>query len=136
MPNEKCDPCGDRKDPSDVRRVYPYEKKNSPYWSWALKHARTDEYGNVIEPYAANPSQFAEPPEHIQSDELQAIREVLDEGGLDRLTTRQRRAFKLVLIEGLSYRKAGRRMAISAQTVREHVLAAGKRFKKMCEDKI
>lgn len=124
------------KDPKDVRKVYRYES-GSPYWNWAFKKGRVDEFGNVVEPRAANPETVAaEVPPVEHGEEMVAIVEVLSEGGLDRLSTRQRRAFRLVLIQGLTYKAAGKRMNISAMTCYEHVQAAGKKLKKLCEDKI
>ena len=125
------------KDPYDVRGVYPYEKgDHSPYWAWARKQARVDEFGNIIEPLAANVDQVAdrEPPE--PSEEMEAISHVLNNGGLDKLTVRQKRAFRLVMLQGLTFREAGRIMSIRPQTVQEHVAAAACRLKKMCEDLI
>lgn len=136
MTKKNLDPCGRRRDPWDVRKVYRYEKKNGPYWSWVDRHSRPDEFGNAVEPAGAAPDRFIGPDTGAPSDELRAVIEVLDEGGLDRLTVRQRRAFKLVLIAGMTYAEAARRMGIRPQTVREHVLAAGKKVREMCKDKV
>jgi RNA polymerase sigma factor (sigma-70 family) len=124
------------KDPYDVREAYKSEKGRSPYWEWCQRHCPADEDGRLIEPRGGNPAQFPEPAEQDQSDELKAVIEVLNEGGLDKLTVRQRRAFRLVAIQGLTYREAASRMGISAETVYEHVKAAGAKLKKLCEDKI
>lgn len=125
------------KDPYDVREAYPYEKKdNSPYWAWAWKNAPTNEQGEVYEPWAANLDQFPGKPEPERSEEMEAVIELLNSGGLDRLPVRQRRAFKLVALEGLTYKEAGKRMNISAMTVHEHVRDAGRKLRKMCEDKL
>lgn len=124
------------KDPYDVREARPNEKGRSAYWEWCQRHCPTDDEGRIIEPRGANPSQFPESEEQDQSDELKAVIEVLNEGGLDKLTLRQRRAFRLVAIQGLTYREAASRMGISAETVYEHVKAAGARLRKLCEDKV
>lgn len=124
------------KDPYDVRPARGSERGRSPYWEWSFKHCPADEDGRIIEPRGGNPSQFPEAVEAERSDELKAIVDVLNEGGLDKLTVRQRRAFRFVAIQGLTYREAGKRMSISAETVYEHVKAAGRKLKKLCEDKI
>lgn len=124
------------KDPYDVRPSKPHERGRSPYWEWTHRHCPTDGEGRTVEPRGANPSQFPEAVEQDQSDELKAALAVLNEGGLEKLTVRQRRAFRLVVIQGLSLRKAARQMNISAVTVWEHVREAGKRLKKLCEDKV
>lgn len=124
------------KDPYDVRPIRKSEKGRNPYWEWCQKHCPTDTEGRLIEPRGGNPSQFPEPTEPDQSDELKAALDVLNNGGLEQLTTRQRRAFRLVVIQGLSLREAGRIMAIHPSTVEEHVQAAGKVLKRLCEDKV
>lgn len=124
------------KDPYDVRPTFKSEKGRSPYWEWCYRNSPTDDVGRIVEPQGGNPEQFPEATEPEQSDELKAAIEVLNEGGLDRLTVRQRRAFRLVVIQGLSLRDAAKRMNINPMTVWEHVEAAGKRLKKLCEDKI
>lgn len=124
------------KDPYDVREAKPHERGRSPYWDWCQRHCPTDDEGNIVEPRGGNLSQFPEPEIRDKSEELQAIVAVLNEGGLDGLTVRQRRAFRLVAIQGLTYREAGQRMGISAETVHEHVKAAGVKLRKLCEDKI
>lgn len=124
------------KDPYDVRESYNNEKGRSPYWEWCFRHCPADEDGRIIEPRGGNPNQFPEAEQADQSDELKAAVAVLSEGALDTLTVRQRRAFRLVVIEGLSYREAGKRMSIGPKTVREHVMAAGRHLRKLCEDKV
>lgn len=118
------------KDPKDVRR-------GRGYWDWCDRHQPTDELGRIIEPYGANTDQFnAEKHEPEQCDELKAIIQVLNEGGLDTLTIRQKRAFKLVMLQGMSYRQAATRMGIGWTSVEDHVKAAAKKLRKLCEDKI
>lgn len=124
------------KDPYDVREARPHEKGRSPYWEWCNRHCPTDDEGRIIEPRGGNPSQFPEPAEQDQSDELAAIREVFDEGGLDKLTVRQKRAFSHVIIHGLSYAEAGKLMNIHPTVVYDHVQAAARKLRKMCKDKI
>lgn len=137
MAKEKFnDPCGKRKDPHDVKEAYPKGRASRSYWDWCERHCPTDDTGRIIEPRGGNPAQFPEATEEDRSDELKAIVEVLNDGGLEKLSVRQRRAFRLVAIQGLTYAAAGKQMNISAMTVYEHVRAAGVRLKKLCEDKI
>lgn len=124
------------KDPRDVRQAYSSERGRSPYWEWCRRHSPTDDTGRLREPSGGDPSQFAEAIEETRSDEMQAIVDVLNEGGLESLTVRQRRAAKLVLIEGMTYRQASRRMGISAMAVHGHVRSAGKKLRKLCEEKL
>lgn len=128
-------PENKNKDPKDVRRVYRWEQKDhSPYWAWGHRMGRTDEFGAFIEPLPANVDQLSEKSESEDTEEMAAIKHVINSGGLDKLSVRQRRAFKLVLLQGLTYAQAARRMGISAMTVHEHVKAAGKKIRKLCED--
>lgn len=137
MSKKPKDPCGKRKEPRDLRPAYPYEKKDhSPYWAHIRKKGRVDEFGNCVEPFAASTEQIAEPVPPEDSDELAAVKHVLNKGALEKLPPRQRRAFKLVFIEGLDYSKTGRRMSISPTRARQLAHEAAKKIKKMCEDLI
>lgn len=126
------------KDPYDVRPATRNERNgSSAYWRWCDKHRPVTEFGIIVEPRGANPDQFNPEAESSEDGEmLAAVKAVLNEGGLYKLSPRQRRAFKLVLIEGLTYAAAAKRMGIAAMTVHEHVRQAGKKLKKLCEDKI
>lgn len=124
------------KDPYDVRPATSNERRGGgAYWRWCEKHCPVGEFDKVIEPRGANPDQFNRERESLEDGEmLAAVKHVLNTGGLQKLSTRQRRVFKLVLIEGMTYAEAGKRMSISPMTVHEHVRAAGKKLKKLCED--
>jgi DNA-directed RNA polymerase specialized sigma24 family protein len=124
---QKCKPCGE----------------SSPYREWV------DKYGFAIDPgrdrdehmerklpirlreaiAKGDPDTLAVPePENVDSL-LQAILDVLDEGGEQVLTTKQRWAFQLIVREGLSYRETARKMRISVTAVVNLVKAGAKKLR-------
>lgn len=60
---------------------------------------------------------------------LQAILDVLDEGGEQVLTPKQRRAFQLIVREGVSYRQTARMMRINVNAVQDLVKAGAKKLR-------
>lgn len=127
---------GKRQKGYDTRDVYPYERRGtSAYWEWCHRHCGETEGGLAVESTRANPDYLAETYRAPENEYFIAAKEALNDGALDRLTVRQRRAFKLVVIEGLTYSKAARRMGVSWQTVQKHVRGAGRIIRKICEDK-
>lgn len=111
-------------------------RKRKNYWDWCSTKCPSDEDGRIIEPRRANPNQFPESDPDEKSDELKAVLEFVGAGGLDKLPVRQRRAFKLVLVEGLTYRQAGARMGISATAVQKRLKTAGRMVRKLLEDRV
>lgn len=110
--------------------------RRKKYWDWCERHCPSDEDGRVIEPRRANPTQFPEQEPPDESDALKAIKEFIGDGGLDKLPVRQRRAFKLVFIEGLTLREAGVRMGISAPAVQKRIRTGGRTIRKLLEDRV
>jgi DNA-directed RNA polymerase specialized sigma24 family protein len=97
----KCKPCGE----------------SSPYWNWVTDHEAGDS------DYIATPDVKAVDPL------LQSILDVLDEGGEQVLTPRQRKAFQLVVREGLSYRQAAKAMRVGVNAVYELVQAGARKLR-------
>lgn len=113
------------------------KRRRKGYWEYCAAKCPSDEDGRILEPRRANPTQFPESEPDERSDELKAAIEFIGDGGLDKLPVRQRRAFKLVVIAGLSLRQAGARMGgISATAVRKRVRSAGRAIKKLLEDRV
>lgn len=79
----------------------------------------------------ANPDQLAAAEPEIQLEELIAILSVLDDGGEKILTPKQRRAFQLVVREGLSTRDAAKKMRCSYQNVQQFVESAAVKLRKL-----
>lgn len=99
------------------------------------KNSKTTYRGHQIpfgdnETLEANPDQIAVEPT-VQSEELIAILSVLDEGGEKVLTKKQRRAFQLVVREGMSTRDAAKRMHCKYQTVQGFVQSAAVKLRKL-----
>lgn len=97
----RCKPCGE----------------SSPYWNWMADRGIGDP-----------DSVGTEDVKHVEPL-LQSILDVLDEGGEQVLTKRQRTAFQLVVREGLSYRAAAREMRVRVSTVHEFVQAGAKKLR-------
>lgn len=97
----KCKPCG----------------STSPYWNWIEEHEGYD-----------SDSMAAPQPKRIEPL-LQAILDVLDEGGEKILTRQQKKAFQLVVREGFTYRAAAKEMRIKESSVYEFVQAAAKKLR-------
>ena len=97
----KCKPCG----------------SSSPYWNW------------VEENEAYDSDSIAAPEPKKVEPLLQAILDVLDEGGEKVLTKQQKRAFQLVVREGLTYRAAAKEMKIKESSVYEFVQAGAKKLR-------
>lgn len=101
MKVRKCRPCGE----------------SSPYNSWLDARGLSD----------LDKREFKEPK---QNDPLlQAILDVLDDGGEKVLTPKQRKAFQLVVREGRSERIAARLMGISRSSLTDLVKAGAKKLR-------
>lgn len=87
------------------------------------------------ESYKNNPDKLAVNVE-VKSEELIAILEVLDEGGEQVLTKKQRRAFQLVVREGYTERDAALKMRCSQATLQEHIKLAVKKLRSLCQAKL
>ena len=112
------------------------KKSTSPYWDWTLRNRPYDDTGTPIEIVNANPDRLPAKVEPEKSEELKAAIEVLNEGGLQVLTNRQRMVFTMVVMQGLSLRAAARIMGISHQVAGEHLVAAGKKLRGLCRPKL
>jgi DNA-directed RNA polymerase specialized sigma24 family protein len=68
--------------------------------------------------------------------ELEAILEIIDQGGEKVLSQREKKAFQLVVREGLSYRKAAAKMGCSFHSVEQYVKRAAVKLRKLCQTKL
>jgi len=123
----KCRPCG----------------SSSPYRDWVDKCGfvfapgrQQDEYSDkVLSPHLREEIAKGDPDTlpYIASETndslLQAILDVLDEGGEQVLTPKQRKAFQLIVREGLSYRETAKKMRVSVNAVVDLVKAGAKKLR-------
>jgi DNA-directed RNA polymerase specialized sigma24 family protein len=106
----------------------------SPYWNYIKKN-------HCGEPVEANPDSIpvSEP---VPSDELQAVLDVLDEGGEQVLSPREKDAFQLVAREGRTYGEAATIMSttygkrISRAALQMYVKRASVKIRKLCASKL
>lgn len=121
-----CKPCGE----------------SSPYQDWVASkgYTLTDEgrekfiahnkHNKFLEAVAVCDPDTLEAPEVKQAEPLlQAILDVLDEGGEQVLTKKQQKAFQLLVREGLSYRATARQMRVSVRAVQDLVAAGAKKLR-------
>lgn len=111
----------------------------SPYWTWIKTHPFKNPQGAMAsEPVLANPDMLPEWPLKEQSEALDAILEVIDEGGEQVLSPREKKAFQLIVREGLSEREAAKRFRprISRRAVVTYVRRASVKLRKLCQPKI
>ena len=87
------------------------------------------------ESFLANPDLLPEPV-IIQSDELEAILEVLNEGGLQVLSPREQEAFQLGVVEELPEREGADKMNVSRGAFRRYVERGAKKLKNLCRPKL
>jgi predicted DNA-binding protein (UPF0251 family) len=102
--------------------------RTKDFWSSLSSSGKKESYQN-------NPDLIAEVC-CVMPEELIAILEVLDEGGERILTPKQRRAFQLVIRENYTERAAAIKMKCDESTVREHVTAAAKKLRSLCQTKL
>lgn len=108
----------------------------SPYWNWVYKFGRQTAEGDWEEFRAANMDTVAAPEAPSLSPELYAILEVIDEGGEQILSKREKTAFTMVVREGLSFRHAARKMGCSFHSVEQYVKRAAVKLRKLCQTKL
>lgn len=96
---KKCKPCGEE----------------SPYWNWMEEHGVADFNDNTL---------ITERVKETPSDKLAAILDAINEGAEETMTPQQKRAFQLVVREGMTHDRAARKMRISRQAVDQHVKLA------------
>ena len=123
----RCKPCGGR----------------SPYRDWVDKCGfvfspgrQQDEYDeHILSPHMreaiakGDPDTLTAPEEQLKDTLLEAILEVLDDGGEKVLTPKQRRAFQLIVREGVSYRETARKMRVNVNAVQDLVKAGAKKLR-------
>jgi DNA-directed RNA polymerase specialized sigma24 family protein len=112
----KCKPCG----------------STSPYWDWVGEKGYVEGIHDVhlIEAVAkGDPDILPFVESRPSSDLLDAILEVLDDGGEQVLTPRQREAFQLIVREGVSYRETARKMHVSIHAIQDLVQAGAKKLR-------
>lgn len=102
--------------------------KKKDYWDSVRKR-------DGIEGVLANPDLLAAP-EIIQSEELRAILEVIDDGGEKVLTKKQQKAFQLVVREGKSLRTAAKKMHCSHEMVNQFLKAGVVKLRKLTLTKL
>lgn len=101
-----------------------------------MRNRPYDDAGNPVEIVNANPDRLPAPADFDKSPELQAAVEVLNEGGLQVLTERQRQVFQGVVLQGLSLRRVARALGISHQVAGDHLRTAGKKLRLLCQPKL
>lgn len=112
----KCQPCGE----------------SSPYRDWVEKRGflsgavPTKIFTAVAK---GDPDLMTAPEVKSQDPLLQVILQVLDEGGEKVLTRKQRKAFQLVVREGISYRVAAAQLKVSIRAVQDLVTAGAKKLR-------
>jgi hypothetical protein len=104
----KCKPCGG----------------SSPYWDW------------VGENEAYDSDSIAAPVPAVSSPLLQAILDVLDEGGEKVLTVAQKKAFQLIVREGLTYRAAAKELGIKESSLHQSMALATKKLRVLVSAKV
>jgi DNA-directed RNA polymerase specialized sigma24 family protein len=101
------------------------KKSRLDYWNYVNR--REDKQESIL----ANPDLLPMIDEEERSEELLAILSVLDDGGEQILTPRERRAFQLVVREGLSERIAAKKMNCKQATIQEFVCKAAVKLRKL-----
>jgi|WetSurMetagenome_2_1015567.scaffolds.fasta_scaffold659866_2 hypothetical protein len=101
------------------------EKTSKDYWQYVGNGEDQREHP------LANPDSIAAPEEEERSEELLAILAVLDEGGENVLTKRERRAFQLIVREALPERVAAKKMHCAQSTIQEFVCKAAVKLRKL-----
>jgi len=104
----KCKPCGG----------------SSPYWDW------------IGENEAYDSDSIAAPIPAVSSPLLQAILDVLDEGGEKVLTIPQKKAFQLIVREGLTYRAAAKELGIKESSLHQSMVLAIKKLRVLVSAKV
>lgn len=89
---KKCKPCGEE----------------SPYWNWMEERGLTDFNDETL-----HTERVKEEP----SGELEAILDAINEGAEETMTPQERRAFQLVVREGMTNQKAAKKMRVTRQAV-------------------
>lgn len=120
MKERKCNPCGE----------------SSPYWKWVESSGKHFKDCETNECKAANPDILEFKEKSYTGMELEAILEILDEGGEQILSDKQKIAFQLVVREGLSYGEAASKMRLKKQTVHEYVKSASKKLYRLTLTKL
>lgn len=111
-------------------------RRGGTFWGWCADNCPSDEDGRIIEPRAANPNQFPEQEKIEPSEEEKIMADFINSGEWEKLPVRQKRAFRLIVLEKLTYRQAASRMAISQTAVHKRMKSAARTIKKMLEDRI
>ncbi len=71
-----------------------------------------------------------------EGEELKAIVAVLNEGGLDILTPKQREIFQLVVVEGKSLGEAAQILQLSKPAIQQRLNLAAKKLRIICYTKL
>jgi predicted DNA-binding protein (UPF0251 family) len=100
---KKCKPCGEE----------------SPYWNWMESRGLTDFNNETL---------IAESIKDEPSMELSAALDAINDGAEETMTPQERRAFQLVVREGMTHERAARKMKIDKSVVTRHV---GRAIKKV-----
>lgn len=117
--SKSCKPCGE----------------SSPYWDYVTNSRENFYDGTIKEPIEANPEIETETP-IIKDPLLDAILEVLDEGGEQVLSKREKEVFQLLVREGLSQEKTAKKLGISRRACREHVKRIASKMRRLCSPKL
>lgn len=101
LDEKKMRPCGER----------------SPYWTWM---AGSD---------AKEVDRLEAPAEPIYDAQLDSVMEALNNGAEDLMSTKERKAFQLVIREGQTFAQAAKHMKVKAPTVHKLVERAAKKLR-------
>ena len=122
----RCKPCGG----------------SSPYFDWIERQgflhwssSQQDLHGRHLTSHIreviakGEPDTLPAPEPQPKEPLLEAILEVLDDGGEKVLTPKQKKAFQLIVREGVSYRKAAKILRVSIGAVQCLVAAGAKKLR-------
>lgn len=112
-------------------------QRYSSYWNWVKKNNKCSEDGIYQESALSNPDSIEAPSKfHCACDELDAILEVLEEGGEQVLSGKEKQAFQYVVREGYSLRDAAKLMNVSWHSVYTYVKRGARKLRVLCQTKL
>lgn len=101
---KKCKPCGEE----------------SPYWNWMEERGLTGFNDNTL---------ITERVKEKPNEELSSILDAINEGAEETMTPQEKKAFQLVVREGMTQERAARKMHINQSAVSRYVNKAVKKVR-------